>query len=291
MTNMANHPAHKWIKKTSTFLLRLSIATILVSAFFVITQDFHIFPGLYSSLIFGRTSTPSQEIEALTTRADDGQSVSVWRMQAKTGDPRVVALIFHGNAEYLDSFVTVQSWLRSLNITSYSVEYRGYNGRDSGWPSENGFYLDGEAALKLLLQTEAIEPQQVLVLGSSIGTGPAAYIAQKYQTGTLVLLSPYSTLVELVAENPLLGYLTPFLKYRFPNSEYIRNLNKTCVVVAHGEKDFTIPLQHSVQLKNLYRGSSTFTLLTSASAGHNGLLAQVHAQLALAIQACLTRTT
>ena len=276
-----------WAKKVPRFLLRLGVSTVVVSTFFVVTQDFHIFPGLYSSLFFGYTSTPPKGVEALTTTAADGQRVNIWRMRVNRESQKAVALLFHGNAEHLDHFVQVQQWLKSIGITSYSVEYRGYNGRNSGWPSEDGFYSDAEAALKLLQHEESIDSHDVIILGSSIGTGTAAFIAQKYNTGTLVLLSPYSSLRDVVAETPFLGYLASFLKYNFPCSDYIRNLTHTCVVAAHGKIDSTIPFEHSERLRSIYHGDATFTLIESEDAGHNDLLAHAHEEISRAIQTCI----
>jgi uncharacterized protein len=257
----------------------------VVSAFFVITQDFHIFPGLYRSMLLNYRNTPPRGIEVFTAVAKDGHAVEVWRLRAE-GAPKRAALLFHGNAEHLTRFVQVQRWLASLGITTYSVEYRGYGGRASGWPSENGFYLDADAAAELLQKEEAIDPKEMIIFGSSIGTGTAAYAAQKYNAGTLVLLSPYSSLTELVQEVPFFGGLARFVKYRFPTGEYLKNLDDTCVVAAHGKKDSTIPFHHSERLKESYGGNSTFTLIESEEAGHNDLLVQTLDRIAREMEAC-----
>ena len=268
--------------------MRLTIATALISAFFVAAQDFLIFPGLYSSYLFGRTNQAPSDVEPLTTTSEDGHTVPVWRMRAAENPRKAVALLFHGNAEHLQSFVHMQRWLRSLGITSYAAEYRGYNGRESGWPSESGFYLDGDAAFQLLQREEGVSPSQVLVLGSSIGTGTAAHVAQKHQVGTLVLLSPYSSLTELASELPLFGLLTPFLRYHFPTNDYVSRLTDTCVVLAHGKRDGTIPFHHSEQLKTAYRGTNRFTLIASDDAGHNDLMLRASREVATGVEACLS---
>lgn len=199
-----------------------------------------------------------------------------------------MALLFHGNAENLTNFVQMQRWLLSLGIASYSVEYRGYSGRNSGWPSENGFYADGEAAFALLQKEEHTDPKDVIIFGSSIGTGTAAYIAQKFNVGTLVLLSPYTSLRDVAAETPLFGYLSPFLKYTFPAVDYVSQLTRTCVVDAHGKMDFTIPFSHSENLKKHYGGNNLYQLVVSEEAGHNDVMLHVRKQVEEALQHCIS---
>lgn len=272
--------------KVLRFFIRLLAAIVIVSLFFVVTQDFHIFPGLYTSLLFGAGVAPPG-VEVLRTVAADGKAVTVWRVKADKPSNLPPALLFHGNAENLAQFMHMQTWLKSLGVTSYAVEYRGYGGWASGWPSEGGFYSDAEAAFKLLKQQEGKESKDIMVLGSSIGTGTAAYVAQKYNVGTLVLLSPYSSLSDVVSETPFFGYLARFLKYRFPTIEYIRNLSDTCVIAAHGRQDGTIPFHHSEILKDSYRGKRTFSLIASDQAGHNDILRYTRDQVAASIVRCL----
>lgn len=258
--------------------------------FFVISQDLQIFPGLCPSYLFDVKPQPPLDVEPLSATAQDGQVVPIWRMKAARDQPRAVALVFHGNAENLGNFVEVQRWLRSQGITSYAVEYRGFNGRSSGWPSEQGFYLDAQAAMGIVKDTENVDRSQILILGSSIGTGTATYIAQREKVGTLVLLAPYVSITELVSEMPILGYLTPFLKYHFPTASYLEQLENTCVVAAHGKADATIPFHHTERLKERYRGDSEFIIISSEAAGHNNLLTILQHQVAAAIGDCLTQS-
>jgi fermentation-respiration switch protein FrsA (DUF1100 family) len=264
---------------------RLVLAAFVVSVFFVATQEFQIFPGLLDSRLSGPLPTPPKGIDVLTTTSSDGAPVVVWRMKAPD-DPKRVALIFHGNAERLSTFTRAQRWLASKGISTYAMEYRGYNGWNSGWPSEERLYADAEAAFELMRRTERIEPQDAVVLGSSIGTGIASHIAMKFHPKALVLLSPYTSLKDVVGELPYLGFLSPFLWYQFPSLENIATLRETCVVVAHGHRDTVIPFHHSTQLRDAYRGSGTFSLIESAEAGHNDILAHTSDRITAAISEC-----
>lgn len=254
----------------------------------MLTQDFQIFPGLVSSkLLNERVGAPPAGVEELAAKAADGTLVKIWKLSAQADPARASALLFHGNGENVATFVAVQNWLSILGLTSYSVEYRGYDGSDSGWPTEEGFYSDAEAALALMQQREQVAPGKIVVIGSSIGSGIASYIAQKHNVGTLVLLSPYTSLPAVAAELPVFGFLAPFLKFKFATEDRVPQLTSTCLVLAHGKKDYTIPFSHSQRLKELYRGTSAMHFIESAEAGHNDLIRNTHEQIAASIDQCL----
>ncbi len=267
--------------------LRVVLSLIAVSLFFLTIQDFLIFPGLYDSLLRGTKALPPKNIDAISLRAADGQEVVVWRMRDVTRKSKAVAVFFHGNAEHLPHNVSMQQWLLGMGIDSYAVEYRGYSGRGSGWPSEQGFYLDAESVVAYSLKEEKIDANHLVVIGRSIGTGVAAYTAQKFSAGTLVLISPYSSLTKLVSEMPVFGLLAPLLKYSFPSREYVAALQNTCVVDAHGRSDRTIPFEHSMTLKNSYHGSREYALIESLQAGHNDIMQYAQEPIKNGIEKCL----
>lgn len=264
---------------------RVCVATLAVSAFFVVTQDFQVFPLLARKFFVATALTPPRDVDVLTPTSSDGSSVLVWRLRASGPRPRV-ALIFHGNGEVLGSFFRVQRWLATLGITSYSMEFRGYNGEDSGWPSERGLYEDARASFELMLREEGVEAKDTIVLGSSLGTGIASYIAARYQPGALVLISPYTSLPDVVAQTRFIGYLSPLLWYEFPTERNIASLRSTCVVAAHGRRDTVIPFAHSERLQSAYVGDGTFTLLDSDEAGHNDVFGTVQHRMQRTIEAC-----
>lgn len=253
--------------------------------FFVATQDFQVFPGVLASIL-GRPPAAPKDVEEILLTTKDAQHIVMWRAKVKDSKRNQVALLFHGNAETLENFVQIQRWFRSLGFTSYAVEYRGY-GRSSGWPSERGIYLDAQAAIEEVIQREHVSTNDIIVLGNSIGSGPAAFVANEYKVGTLVLIAPYTSLNDVVREMPFFGYLSPFLWTSFPTKRFVQGLSNTCVVAAHGKHDSTIPYHHSLELKNSYQGSRGYALLSSEGAGHNDIFGSEHQEIARAIDNCL----
>ena len=91
----------------------------------------------------------------------------------------VTVLFSHGNAEDLgmiyDWFADLSRVLR-VNIMAY--DYTGY-GKSQGRPHEHSCYADIEAAYRYLLTVRGTQPEQVVLYGRSLGSGPSCYLAAK----------------------------------------------------------------------------------------------------------------
>lgn len=94
------------------------------------------------------------------------------------------------------------------------------------------------------------------MLGRSIGSGPAIYVASIYPVGSLVLLSPFLSLKEAVKD--LYGsFLAALLVERFNNKERVKLIRSPCLLI-HGIEDTIIPYIHSVELNKEFK---SFTVL------------------------------
>ena len=87
---------------------------------------------------------------------------------------------------------------------------------------------------------------QILVMGRSIGSGPATYIAQKFKPAALILISPFTSIKEVAKS--MYGFVGAlFVKDRFDNLERMKHLSSP-VLLIHGKIDKTVPWEHSEAL-------------------------------------------
>jgi uncharacterized protein len=275
--------------------LRIVRFLIIAAILLVATQDIQVFPYALLSLVH----KPSINLNALQPVPEsamiataDNERLEVWRVAAALGQPALpyVAIVFHGNGGGLETFYPFQQWFSSMGITSYSFDYRGY-GRSSGWPSEPGIYRDADAVWQYVSARERVEPRHVIVMGQSIGSGPAAYAASKYQTRVLLLLSGYTSIYDVARKRPVLGLLARLLKplmfYDFPVITYVSALEDTCLILAHGTQDNIIGSENSVSLKAAYRGQAGAALVLNEKAGHNDLFFKIHPELSAKVISCI----
>lgn len=91
----------------------------------------------------------------------------------------VTILFSHGNAEDLGMIYDWFSDLaRVLRVNIMAYDYTGY-GKSQGTPNEDSCYSDIEAAYNYLLHTRKLLPEQIVLYGRSLGSGPSCYLAAK----------------------------------------------------------------------------------------------------------------
>jgi len=147
---------------------------------------------------------------------------------------------FHGNAEDLG---TLEPFLRQLHARGFAVfayDYPGY-GVSSGQPNEKSIYATNAAASRYLQDTLRVPLSRVILVGRSLGGGPATDLAAREQVAGLVLQSTFMSVYRVMTRVRLL----PFDQF-----ENLRKLPrvKCPVLVMHGTADEVIPFAHGEKL-------------------------------------------
>jgi uncharacterized protein len=158
------------------------------------------------------------------------------------------------------------------------VEYRGY-GSSKGTPTEQGFYLDAEAALDALA-AEGIGPEQVVLSGQSLGTGVAAEMASRGRCERLVLITPYTSIPRLAGRIVPLLPTAWLIADRFDTLAKAPRINAPALVI-HGDADELIPYDMGQEVA----AALGAPLLTVEGAHHNDLFVRRGAALLDAIVA------
>lgn len=122
-----------YLKKIKLFILRFIIAFFVISIFMVVTQDFQIFPGIVGGIITDKIRDPKTlplNVTSQFIQTSDLKKLEIWYLPAKNivKGEEVFTLIFHGNAENVESTFIIQNWLSNMNISSFSFDYRGFGG-------------------------------------------------------------------------------------------------------------------------------------------------------------------
>jgi uncharacterized protein len=207
-------------------------------------------------LLFYPTHRPAAG--ALTPWTKDGAIIGYAR---KVASPRNVWLMLHGNGgQAEDRLYAIPSFL--LEDAVYILEYPGYGSRP-GVPSRKAFDQAAQEAYLLLRKTYPEGP--VCVVGESIGSGPASFLATLDRPpDKLVLIVPYDRL-SLVAKDHFPSFLVNLLlKTDWDNSAVLSRYNGR-VEIFGAAADSTIPVRHAQALAAAVPGSR-FVLIEG---GHN----------------------
>lgn len=260
----------KWVVRR--FLIILFLSAIFVPCAVVLFQETLIFPMLLVSA--KADCPPDRQCELLAL--SDGTKLELWKKKAEPSGvlvaDKAVALIFRGNGGTLAEFGFLQKWLAKAGVTAYLLDYPGH-GKSTGWPSEERIYQYARETADVIMHREGIGADNLVLIGVSVGSGVAAYLASELQPALLIILEGYSGLTQLVKQNynPLFRSLTPFLRFRFPTSEYISKLKKTSFLAIHGELDQVTPVSHLAHLVESYQGEGVTSSILIPGRDHTNL--------------------
>ena len=229
-----------------------------------------------------------QGIESTFLRTPDGKSIEVWTHNVNQGNFAKTVIIFHGNADTLNSIYPIQKWLGDLGFNSYSFNYRGY-GKSTGWPSDAGLYADAKTIWHYLNTNRNISPENTILFSSSLGAGPASWLAKEINPKGLIMLAPFRSIKKIMESSIYLKYLTPFLWNEFPVLEHLKQVTPpTCFAIAHGKKDLIISYSESTSIAAEIPGSIKF--FSYETAGHNNLFSKAKKDLGKYLSNCFGRS-
>ena len=87
---------------------------------------------------------------------------------------------------------------------------------------------------------------EIVIIGYSIGTGVASYLASQNNPAQLILHAPYYSMTDMMKRNyPIIP--TIILRYELATNQYLKNVDAP-VYLFHGDKDEVIPVESSVML-------------------------------------------
>jgi len=114
-------------------------------------------------------------------------------------DPEGKLLLwFHGNAGNLADRLDMVGDLCRLPVTIFIVDYRGY-GLSEGKPSEEGLYLDAQAAWDYLTTVRRVPPERIVLFGKSLGGAVAVDLATKVRPAGLIVQSAFTSVPDMAA--------------------------------------------------------------------------------------------
>mmetsp|Transcript_104948 Transcript_104948/g.208621 ORF Transcript_104948/g.208621 Transcript_104948/m.208621 type:complete len:308 (+) Transcript_104948:70-993(+) len=155
-----------------------------------------------------------------------------------------VVIYFHANAEDLGQIYILLRFLRTqLGVHVLAVEYPGY-GVCSGTPSEEKLLSDAETVMEFVRRDLKVPQSRVLLMGRSMGGGPAIYLASQHACAGLVTMATFSSLRTVASS---FATMAGWLVDDFDNAQRIRSVRCPTLIV-HGDRDTLVPLDQAAIL-------------------------------------------
>lgn len=175
-------------------------------------------------------------------------------------DSPATLLFFHGNAGNISHRLDNVERLFDVGLQIFILDYRGY-GRSEGVPSEQGTYLDAEAAWHWLHDEIG---GALVVFGRSLGGAVAAWLAtQPDVTPAGLILESTFTCGRDAGKNliPIPG-LARILPDFYPTVDRIAHLEAPLLLI-HGDADELIPVAHARRLYEVAPNEKSLYIIES----------------------------
>ena len=147
------------------------------------------------------------------------------------------------------------------------VNYRGY-GDSPGSPSVKAIKQDSLNVLDWLSETQGISTQNIVIMGRSLGSGFAVWVASQRQVKAVVLVSPFDTLTAVGQHHYPWLPVKWLLRQNMEPQQWAKNIDRPSLILV-GDRDRIIPNQHSEKVRDALAG--TVEWISIAGADHNSL--------------------
>ena len=217
------------------------------------------------------TYTEQSEHITLISGSVANTKLATYYRPAKSGMPTL--LWSHGNAEDL-SVTSFFELFHQAGFGIYAYDYPGY-GLSDGSASDRSCYAAIEKAYDDLTLTHKVATNDLILVGQSVGSGPATYLATKKPAAGMILISPLTSIYRVAFSYPI------FPCDRFPNIDRIKDVTMPLMVI-HGNQDEVIPQSHGKALIEAHNAKHIFHGLKGR--GHNDICGDSPAEIQAYIQ-------
>lgn len=236
-------------------IIGIGISYIVLCAVLYVAQDYIIFDPVKLDESFRFREGTEVEVPV------DG-NISLNCLLIPHENAQGVILYLHGNRGSNRRCLRQADMLTGMGYDVFMPDYRGFGKSEGRITSQKQMLKDIQAVYDHLKQS--YDESQIVIVGYSLGTGMASYLASENHPRHLFLVAPYLSFWDL--KNRKFPLVPDFLiKYPLNNKKYLANA-RCPVTLFHGTEDEVIPFDSSEQLKAL--NPSIIELVRMDDTGH-----------------------
>lgn len=187
------------------------------------------------------------------------------RMLFKEGSSDLVIIFYHGNFGSVCDRNYVKIHLEKTNHSILFPEYTGFS-NDSKKPNKKDI-LQNVKDVNSFIKTKDFKNSTLI--GESLGSGPASYHTTLANITTIILISPFSSIVDVGKERYWFYPLQLLVTENFDNTKWLKNY-KNKIFIFHGKNDTDVPQKLSQKLFDSVQTTHK-KYYTYDNLGHNDL--------------------
>ncbi len=251
------------MKIMTNFFVFLLVLYGFIIVFFYLFQSVLLF---YPQPISTRVES-NEKTEEIKIESSDGNILYGWLCHTSNEGPQKLIIYFGGNAEEVSHMVPMASMFEDWAMLL--INYPGY-GRSEGKPGQDSFYSAALAIYDYAAERDDIDNENIVLMGRSIGSGSAVYLAHERKVKSLVLISPFESILAVAKSKLPFLPVSLMLRHKFPSKKYAASINVP-LVAFYGTADNIIPPIHSKKFAEYWGGEKR--LIGLPSFGHNDIFA------------------
>jgi len=183
----------------------------------------------------------------------------------KVENAKGVILYLHGNKGNNRRCIRQSEMMEGFGFDVFMPDYRGFGKSYGEMISDDQFYKDAQIIYDFL--KGYYDENKIVIVGYSMGSGPATYLAGNNKPKELFLLSPFKSIVDI--KNRYIPFIPDFLiKYKFPNWKYLSKT--TCPITMFYTKDDGVVMPESTLALTAYSDHEELIELKNTS--HRGVI-------------------
>ena len=196
---------------------------------------------------------PRPNLEEVSIAAADGVKLRGWLVKGD-GAPAPLLIYFGGNAEEVSWLTGVADQFAGWSLLL--VNFRGY-GESEGKPGENELLEDGLAIHDYAKRRRDVNPERIVAMGRSLGSGVAVHLAAHRSLRGVILVSPYDSIVAVAKGHYPFLPVSLMLRHRFDSLSRAPQIEAPLLCLVATE-DRVIPAARSRTLFEAWRGTKTW---------------------------------
>jgi pimeloyl-ACP methyl ester carboxylesterase len=243
-----------------TFAMFLVGVFLLCCGFLYVQQDRFLFFPVRNDTALQR-AWREQRVEI----ASGDVVLEGWWATNATSASAATVLYFGGNGEDVLYTAAVSGALDARRLLV--VNYRGYGG-SQGKPGQKGLFADALAIYDYAVHQRGVNADDIVVMGRSLGSGVATYLAANRPVRAAILITPYDSILAIAKEHYPYFPVAMLLRHPFPSDAFAKRISVPVLILA-ADQDQVVPAVHAQRLFDVWGGAKSIHVLSGV--GHNNI--------------------
>jgi len=252
------------IYETANFMKSIIQSLFRIILGVLIAIPLVLYPFLYfaqEQLLFMPPKMNNKMLNGITTKYPDVEEIQIetpdhvilhgWFVKNSAAKKSPLLIYFGGNSEEISGQIMEIDQFKEWSLLL--INYRGY-GLSQGKPSEKNLFSDAVLVYDSFLKRTDIDPERIVAIGRSLGTGVAVYLASQRAIKGTILITPYDSIKNLAEEIYPYVPVSWLLKHNF-DSKALAPTIKVPLLALIAQNDKTIPPSHAFALIEAWGGA------------------------------------